>query len=149
MKASTLFFMLLFFAFASYSQSRHEGMQQKREEIKAQKVAYITQKINLTAAESQRFWPVYNEYATKKEELHRANRIANKQQLQSEETLTEAQAETILKNYLEGQRKELDLEVEYTAKFKEIIGAQKVVLLHKAERDFKEELLKRLRDKQD
>lgn len=146
MKATTLFIFMQLFVFAAFAQSKREGIQQKRDEIKAQKVAYITQKINLTAEEAQKFWPIYNEYTSKRDELHRAKRVANKQNHAANESLTEAQAEVQLKNYIENQKKELELEIEYIAKFKAIVGAQKVVLLHKAEHDFKEELLKRLRD---
>ena len=37
----------------------------KRERIEALRVAFITQKLNLTPDESQKFWPVYNEYQDK------------------------------------------------------------------------------------
>ena len=32
------------------------------ERIKAQKVAFITEKLSLTAEEAQQFWPIYNAF---------------------------------------------------------------------------------------
>ena len=44
---------------------RGKGYENKKENIEAQKVAFITSKLNLTTEESQKFWPVYNEYESK------------------------------------------------------------------------------------
>jgi hypothetical protein len=38
------------------------NMQDKREHIESLKISFITQKLNLTREEAQRFWPIYNEY---------------------------------------------------------------------------------------
>ena len=35
---------------------------EKRERIKALKVAFITEKLELTESEAQKFWPIYNTF---------------------------------------------------------------------------------------
>lgn len=40
--------------------------QEKADHIKAQKIAFFTEKLSLTPEEAQRFWPVYNLYWEKK-----------------------------------------------------------------------------------
>jgi hypothetical protein len=38
------------------------GNGQRQEKIQALKIAFITQKLKLTPAEAEKFWPVYNQY---------------------------------------------------------------------------------------
>ena len=38
----------------------------KMEQMKAEKISFITQQLSLTTAEAQAFWPVYNEYEGKR-----------------------------------------------------------------------------------
>jgi len=45
--------------------------EQKLERIKAQKMAFITNKLNLSSEEAQLFWPVYNDFFKNKELLNR------------------------------------------------------------------------------
>jgi len=47
--------------------------QPPKERIKALKVAYITKELNLTSAEAEKFWPVYNEYFAELEKVIREN----------------------------------------------------------------------------
>ncbi|HEX6916081.1 MAG TPA: hypothetical protein VF145_12620 [Chitinophagaceae bacterium] len=44
------------------------------ERIEAIKTAYITKELNLTSAEAQKFWPVYNEYINELKEAREQNK---------------------------------------------------------------------------
>ena len=61
-----VFALLLFSTFSTFAQS--EKMKEKRDQIKAMKVAFITTELDLNSAEAEKFWPVYNE---QKEASHR------------------------------------------------------------------------------
>src|SRR6187455_2970115 len=61
------------------------------EEIKAQKVAYLTQKMSLTTEEAQKFWPIYNEYDKGLEAIRKERREAHKA-MKDKTDLTEAEA---------------------------------------------------------
>ena len=56
---------LLFISTVSFSQDFKE----KREKVKALKVAYITEQLELTTEEAQKFWPLYNAFDDKQSEL--------------------------------------------------------------------------------
>lgn len=120
--------------------------EEKLQEIKAQKVAYLTQKMDLTPEESQKFWPVYNQYDKELEALRKERREAHKA-LKDRTDLNEAEASKAIDDELAGQQKELDLRRKYAAEFKKTVGAQKTMKLFRAERDFNRELLSRLRDR--
>ena len=40
--------------------------EKKKEDIKAMKIGFITNELNLTPDEAQKFWPVYNEFQKKR-----------------------------------------------------------------------------------
>ena len=114
----------------------------RSERVRAQRVAYLTQRLQLTTTEAQQFWPVFTEYENARRELTRRLRPGGR-----EEELTEAQAEDFLDQQLELEAQLLELRREYVAKFRQILPAKKVVMLPRADREFKRELLQRLRDR--
>jgi hypothetical protein len=62
-------------------------------------------------------------------------------------TFTEAEAEKILNDFVKFRLEEAEVIKKYANEFKKAIPANKVILLYKAEQDFKGELLRRLRDR--
>ena len=74
----TLIFGLLLSAAAVVAQPKmgdRADLEKKKEKIEAIKVAYLTEELELTVAESQAFWPVYNERQNKEHELRELQRI--------------------------------------------------------------------------
>ena len=64
----TLVFGLLLSTAAGMAQPKmgdRAEIEKKKEKIEAIKVAYISEELELTVAESQAFWPVYNELQSK------------------------------------------------------------------------------------
>ena len=59
--------MLLLGAFTCLAQGKPDKKEWK-EKIKAEKVAYLTDYMDLTSAEAQKFWPVYNQAESEKME---------------------------------------------------------------------------------
>ncbi len=122
--------------------------EERLKEIKAQKTAYITSKMELTPEEAQVFWPVYNQYDKELEALRKERREANKA-VRGAGELTEAEAAAAIDKDLAAQQKELDLRKKYSSEFRKALNARKTLMLGRAERDFNRELLKRLRDRRD
>ena len=48
----------LFCSLSIFAQKKRES----REKIRTLKIAYVTEKLNLTENEAQKFWPIYNTY---------------------------------------------------------------------------------------
>lgn len=125
------------------------GPDDKRlEEIKAQKVAYITTKLDLSPAEAQLFWPVYNEYSQKKEAIHH-ERFGKKGKMGpvDHDKITEEEAGEMIDNMVADQEKMASIEKEYSLKFRKILPVKKVLRLYEAEMDFKRVLLNRIKER--
>lgn len=118
---------------------------ENREKMEAQRVAFITRELDLTPAEAQAFWPIYNEYDAKRHQLKKAFKNADDLHKPEIEQLTEKEALQILDNQIIEAQKLLDLRKEYHAKFKAVLPAVKVLQLYDAEREFQKILIDKLR----
>lgn len=141
---NTFALLLLFIGAISTAQAQRRS-EEEIKRIQDAKVAIITNRLNLTPEQSTGFWPMYNEYAQKRREIHRAQRkIINdkKAEGQNDEAVLDN-----LKEVQELRQKELDLEKEYQNKFLKVITASQVIELYKAERTFNDMLIQRLKQK--
>lgn len=120
--------------------------EERMQEIKAQKTAYLTQQLDLSPEEAQKFWPVYNQYDKEMEAARKEMRAAHKA-LKKDTEVTEAEASAAIDKEMSGRQKELDIRKKYVVEFKKTIGAVKTMKLGKAEREFHKELFKRVRDR--
>lgn len=122
----------------------------KRDELEAQKVAYITSKLSLTTSEAQQFWPVYNEYRTELDALRKERK--GQRTLPDDEDdqqMTDAEVDAAIKSRFAQERKKVDLDEKYYEKFKKVLPVAKVAAYYRAERSFKRELLDQLRHRPD
>jgi hypothetical protein len=124
---------------------RHQQHDDQRKNIEAQRIAFITQELNLTPDEAKVFWPVYNEYEAKRHELRKTFRDADELHKGDIDKLTDKEATQILDNQIIEAQKLLDLRKMYHAKFKSVLPAVKVLKLYDAEREFQKMLIDKLR----
>lgn len=136
--------LLLFCAFAFSSttafaqdRNRHE----RRENVEAAKTAFLTDKMGLTPEQSQKFWPIYNEYEAKRRELVKGYRIDFRQNI---DELTDQEVEARVAKIFDLKEKELALDKAYAEKYQKVISVKQLVKLYRGEREFTKLLLKRL-----
>src|ERR1019366_1920448 len=98
---------------------------QDGEKIQSLKIAFITQKLQLTPSEAEKFWPIYNEYDNEVHGLQLDNNDPNP--LGKEEKL-------------------LNIRKKYLSSFEKILGPDKTNRLFNAERDFRGILIRRLQN---
>ncbi|MBJ6116619.1 hypothetical protein JAO76_00325 [Pontibacter sp. BT310] len=129
---------------AAFAQDRSSSSsKERRERVEAAKVAFLTDKMELTSEQAQKFWPLYNEYETKRRELLKAYRSGYRQDV---EELTEQEAKARIDGMFTTRERELALEQEYAAKYIRVISNKQLIKLYRGERDFTKLLLQRLDD---
>ena len=126
---STIAIVLFFISFSKSSFSQNEKVESLR-------VAFITEQLQLTPEESQKFWPVYNQYRGELKSLRQAYRL---------DVASEDDSQLADKKF-EFEQKKLDLMKKYRPQIEQVVGAKKFGLLISAEDKFKQELLKRIQD---
>jgi hypothetical protein len=110
------------------------------------KIAYFTENLNLTPGEAERFWPLYNTYEQQKHELHRKRRLRSREFAENAEQMTEEEAEGIIDLHLEARGKELELDQKFHDELKKVLPAKKIMKLYIAEIEFREYMLRKIRE---
>lgn len=126
---------------------RHHNpeMEKRMEELKAEKVAFLTEKLNLVPEVAEKFFPLYNEYSHKRMELGRKRGKF----FWAYKKLDEKSPEEIAKladEFVERQVKEAELAKTYHVKFKKVLTSEQVFKLYMAEEEFHKRLLRRIRE---
>ncbi|NEM97245.1 hypothetical protein [Pontibacter burrus] len=138
------FFLLIFCAltFAGTTALAQDN-RQSNERVEAAKVAFLTDKMELTADQAQKFWPLYNEYESRRRDLMKSYRSGYRQDV---DALSDQEAKARIDGMFATREKELALEQEYAAKYLRVISYKQLIKLYRGERDFTKLLLKRLDD---
>lgn len=106
------------------------AMAKGKERIKALHAAYITEALNLTEDESQKFWPIHREYANEMINARLQNRNASE---------------------LEIEEKSLQIKKKYNDRFIKILGNERTNLLYKKDKEFRNKVIdqaKKMRERQ-
>lgn len=124
-------------------------LKEKKEQIKAMKVAYITSELSLTPEEAAKFWPLYNAFEDKQHEI-RAQKLKgylDRIDDESFDNVSEKEAATLLAQ-MESTEDELhQAKKKFIASLKGVISPLKILKLKKAEEGFNRKLLQQYRNK--
>ncbi len=119
----------------------------KWEKFRAEKVAFLTTELDLTPAEAQKFWPVYNQLEKERWESHKHREKLEDKVRDAEDNMSEKEIIQLTRDYAASMQKEGDMMVEYNEKLLNILPAKKVLKLYKAENEFKFQMIKKFRDR--
>jgi hypothetical protein len=134
--------LLVLFSFIGFAQDDPS----KKEQIKALKTAFITTELDLTSAEAEKFWPIYNAFEEKQFELRHEKIRSYQNRLEKDlTTISEKEAAQLLAK-IEATEDELhQLRKKFNADIKGVLSAIKIIKLRKAEDNFHRKLLKQYR----
>lgn len=110
-------------------------------QLESARIAYLTEKISLTQEQAQRFWPLYNEYSSKRRDLNQRGRQLR---TTSPDALNDQQIKDNLNQSLVLRQQELNLDKDYLAKFQRVLSVRQVGQLYVAERQFTRDVLQRV-----
>ena len=116
-----------------------------QEKLKAFKTAHLTQQLDLTTSEAEKFWPIYNAIDSKMETLRKESRanIIRKTKGDYIDNLSDAEANEIIDEIMAMKTKELQYRKELITNLKGILTPVKILKLERAEENFKRKLLDR------
>ena len=117
------------------------GGGQRLGQLENAKIAFITNRVSLTQDQAQKFWPLYNEFSTRRREFNRSGRLLRRNVT---EGMTDQQIRDNFTQAFNMRQQELNLEKEYFDKFQKVISLRQVAQLFQAERDFTKEVIKRV-----
>ncbi len=126
-----------------------QGFKEKKEKVKALKVAYITEQLDLTKEEAQKFWPIYNAFDDKQAELRheKMRAILDRFEPGNVDKLSEKEASTLLTQMEAVEESLFTLRKKFIKDLQGVLSAKKIVKLKKAEEDFNRTLLKQMKER--
>ncbi|MBO0329493.1 hypothetical protein [[Muricauda] lutisoli] len=116
-----------------------------RNRIKTLKVAFITEQVGLTSEEAQQFWPIYNAHEETMEDIRRKERAELHANIVRAQELSTNESEMLLDHLLALQSDKQEADREFLTRLRTVIPAKKVLLLVKAEEDFKRQMIQQFR----
>jgi hypothetical protein len=122
-----------------------QGGGSKHERVQAQKIAFFTERLQLTTTEAEKFWPIYNDFQSRKHKIANERRTLTQYFDENSSNMTEKEISESLDKFIELQKKETELLEMYNEKFKQILPEEKVMKIYITEFQFKNWLLKQLR----
>ncbi|MBR5106650.1 MAG: hypothetical protein IK098_01275 [Bacteroidales bacterium] len=116
-----------------------------RERVRAEKVAFLTEEIDLTESEAQVFWPIYNEIQKSQRDGFEAVKNAYDAMAKGvEEKKGSKEMEKLVKAYIDAKEKNEGIETKYLNKLLKVLPAEKVARYYVAEEKFRHQQIGRL-----
>ena len=137
-----ILFLVVFLSITNFASAQRGGGDKNK--MESYRIAYITDKLSLTAEEAQRFWPIYNQF---RDQLKEIRKDAKGQKAIGD--MTDSEAESAINGNFEREEKISALKKEYVKKLKGVIPPKKIAQLQQVEQDFKKEVLQRMKDRRE
>jgi hypothetical protein len=136
----SLLFCTPYFSFAQNQSSRSK-------EIESYKIAYMTDKLNLSTDDAKVFWPIYTAFQNEQAALRkeRMQNMISFRKIDEINNLSDSEVGNLLNSELNYKQKELNIEKKYFAQLKAKLPIKVVGKYYRAQETFKRELLTRFR----
>lgn len=137
---------VLFFSITQYASAQRP--ENRSNEIETYKVQYLTDKLELSAAEAKIFWPIYKNWQAEQAALRkeRGQKMISFRKIEEIEALSDVQVQTLITNELNIKQKGLNIDKKYYNQLKSQLPIKTVGKYYRAQETFKKELLKRYRE---
>ncbi len=141
---------ILLFAFTGLSQAQGPGgrmTEEDREKIKAARIAFLTNRLQLTSEVAKDFWPLFNDYEKAKGELSRKYNQQKRDLVGANgfRNMSDENASKMLHIYMDQKEAELKLEREYMKKFEGVLTAKQIWAVIRFEGEFRRDFFDKLR----
>ena len=125
-----------FSAFSQQPANKKEMAIKQRENREAVKIAYFTNKMELTVEESQNFWPIVNEMQEELKSLRAEMKYNFKRKNDSTE-VSDEELEKMMDERMQMGIKQMEIKIKYHEKFKQILPIRKVAKYYEATKSYK------------
>lgn len=143
---------ILIVIFIIVSTMQSFAQRNNNDRIKVLKITFITNALDLSSKEAEKFWPVYNEYSKtiQKEKNIKMRELAKQARDKGGvDNLSDKEATQMLVDYINIDANVLTAKRKLYKKLNGVIPSKKIIKLFKAEQDFNKELLKLLRQRRE
>lgn len=139
---------LIMMGTACLAQSKNDSHKKTWEAIKAEKIGFLTDKLDLSVEEAQVFWPVYNAYM---KDMSTANREIRHTlwslKAKKDETISDKEMVERINAYVNAKKEADNVFAKYSKEFLKVLPAEKVGRLYQAEELFNRKMVDKLAER--
>lgn len=111
-----------------------DEIQMMRKDIRSQRKQIIAANMKLTDAEAEKFWPVYEQYVSELVQMNGTKYALIKQYVQTGGALTDAEAETAVKQWVDVDESVAQLRKKYIPNFRKVLSPKNTALFYQLDR---------------
>ena len=151
MKTKNTFFTILLacISWATYAQDENVPQQtpdpRGREKVESARIALISNRLGLTPEQAEKFWPIYREFSQKRGEMR--GEFMKQQRALDPNNPDPKKQQDLINLGLQLKQVELNLEKDYSGRILNVITAQQMLHLRRAEQDFRQLILNQLQQR--
>ena len=119
---------------ASSNTVSDQDMELMRQDIRSQKKQIVAANLQLTDAEATKFWPVYDAYTVETAKIGDARYALIKEYAQTYDTMTDAQAKSLIKRWAATDEQYTELRMAWMPKFEAVLPGKKAALFYQIDR---------------
>jgi len=101
-----------------------------RKDVRSQKKQIIAENMDLSDAEAEKFWPVYDRYAGELARIYDTKIALLKDYAQSYSSMTGEQAENYIRKRAETEQSILELRLKYMSAFRKVLSGRETALFY-------------------
>jgi hypothetical protein len=115
---------------------------QQKDRIESMRIAFISSKLELSPAQAEKFWPMYNEYHANQQKMR-----ADMERLSEAEVknLTEKEAREKLQQNLLHRQNELNHDKTFYKEMESVLSANQILMLSRVDGEFRRHMLRQAR----
>lgn len=137
-----LLILILFVSFNALAQDNN-----RHERIKALKIAFITERLELSETEAQKFWPIYNTYEAENKKIR--EETLGKFRNVDFSSMTDQDAIMHLEKFMVTDSKKHELKQQFVKDLLKILPAKKIILLKATEDAFNRRIMQEMKKRRE
>jgi hypothetical protein len=119
---------------SNYPPITDEDIQMLRKDIRSQRKQLIAANMKLTDAEAEKFWPVYEQYISELVKTNNKKYALIKQYIQSGGTLSDADSESAVQQWVDVDQSVAQLRTQYIPTFRKVLSPKSLALFYQLDR---------------
>jgi Skp family chaperone for outer membrane proteins len=137
-----LLILILVFSISSFAQNKD-----RHERIKALKIAFITERLQLTETEAQKFWPIYNAFDTENQKMRKET--MGKFRKVDFESMSDQEAKNHLEDMMATDKRKHELKQQFVEDLLNVLPAKKIILLKATEDSFNRRMMEQMKKRRE
>ncbi|HET6513592.1 MAG TPA: hypothetical protein VFG09_00365 [Thermodesulfovibrionales bacterium] len=113
------------FSFASEEKQIDQDIQLLRKDLRSQKKQIIAANMELTDAEAEKFWPVYDQYTAETTKIYDTRFALIKEYAENYPKMTDAEAQSLLERWLGTDESFVQVRMKYIPLFEKVLPGKK------------------------